>query len=181
MTRKVRLVLAVAALIATAAPAGAQAATCAGADVAPSASNLPKARRATLCLVNAERARRGRVALRFNRELAKAANAYAQDMVRRGFFSHVLADGLDARQPHQGNDRVPGRREPMGAGREPRLGRRPARDAAPDRRRLDALARPPAQRPRPPVPRAGRGIALGTPANGSGATYASEFGTRKTG
>ena len=50
-------------------------------------------RSATLCLVNAERTSRGLVALADDAQLTLAAQRHANDMVAKGYFSHVSADG----------------------------------------------------------------------------------------
>jgi uncharacterized protein YkwD len=49
--------------------------------------------RATLCLLNAERARRHLGPLRLNRELSAAARGHSRAMVERHFFSHTSPDG----------------------------------------------------------------------------------------
>ena len=48
-----------------------------------------EAKAALLCLLNAERRRRGLRPLRANRKLARAARAHARDMVRYRFFAHI--------------------------------------------------------------------------------------------
>jgi uncharacterized protein YkwD len=78
---------------APASPAASAAARCANADLEPNAANLVTIRRATLCLLNAERRRRGRGRLRSNARLRTAAQRYAEDMVRRSFFDHVSPGG----------------------------------------------------------------------------------------
>ena len=49
--------------------------------------------RATLCLVNRERRRRGLRALRADRRLALAASRHADDMVRHSYFAHDSRSG----------------------------------------------------------------------------------------
>ena len=49
--------------------------------------------RATLCLLNRERGRRGLPRLRLNDKLSLAADRHSRDMVRRGFFSHDSLGG----------------------------------------------------------------------------------------
>ena len=80
-------VLVLAAALSIASPASA--APCAGADQVPSAGSLDEARDATLCLLNAERARRGLRPLHANRRLRHAAERYSRHMVRFNFFDHV--------------------------------------------------------------------------------------------
>jgi uncharacterized protein YkwD len=66
---------------------------CAGAGLEPSRTNVSAVRRATLCLLNAERSRRGLGALRSNPRLASAASSYARAMVAHSFFDHVSPGG----------------------------------------------------------------------------------------
>lgn len=86
--------------VALALPASASAAApCAKADIIPSAANLASVKKATLCLVNAERRNRGLSKLRSDRQLGKAAQRFSASMVRHGFFDHVSPSGstLDSR------------------------------------------------------------------------------------
>jgi uncharacterized protein YkwD len=53
---------------------------------------------AVLCLVNAERAQRALRPVVASGKLARAAADHSVDMVRRGYFSHVGADGSDLRR-----------------------------------------------------------------------------------
>lgn len=92
--------LAAAALaLALAAPAGASAeratssAACAAAGAHPRAVSTAVIRNATLCLLNAERRKRGLRPLRHNRRLATAASRHARDMVRHKYFSHRSRSG----------------------------------------------------------------------------------------
>jgi uncharacterized protein YkwD len=77
-------------------PAGAGAdapSNCAGADLTPSAADLPQVQDATLCLLNAERTSRGLVALRGNHRLERAAAAHSADMVANHYFAHEDQSG----------------------------------------------------------------------------------------
>jgi uncharacterized protein YkwD len=76
-------------------PASAQASPggCASAAAQPHAARYVVVRDATLCLINAERRRRGLPRLRFNRRLAKAAVRHARDMARHDYFAHDSRDG----------------------------------------------------------------------------------------
>lgn len=60
---------------------------------AASKKTIALARRATLCLINRERTRRGLRALRTDRRLSRAATAYSKLMVKSGFFAHVSPSG----------------------------------------------------------------------------------------
>lgn len=77
------------------APAGADAASCKGADAVPSSRTLKRARVATLCLVNVARRRQGVGALADERRLAKAAVGHSRDMVARRYFEHETPEGRD--------------------------------------------------------------------------------------
>lgn len=78
-------------------PASAPAATagCASASAEPHAARYVAVRGATLCLINAERRKRGLPKLRYNRRLATAAGRHARDMVRERYFSHDSPSGDD--------------------------------------------------------------------------------------
>ena len=76
-------------------PAAASAATCANADVVPTAGAISEIREAILCEVNAERTQRGLPALKAQAQLARSADGHAKDMVKRGYFAHVSKDGRE--------------------------------------------------------------------------------------
>ena len=88
-------------LIASAGPAAAGAAEpasraavpCRGADEVPTSATLHRAAKATLCLLNEQRTRRGLPAFRADRKLEHSARRYAHSMVSRHFFSHVAPNG----------------------------------------------------------------------------------------
>jgi uncharacterized protein YkwD len=67
--------------------------SCAGSQVVPTQTNLAQVRHATLCLLNAERRRRGLRPLRENRRLAAAARYHSDDMVARRYFAHTSPSG----------------------------------------------------------------------------------------
>jgi uncharacterized protein YkwD len=66
---------------------------CPGANLVPTTSNLEQIRTATLCLVNAKRARRGLAPLAAHGKLERAAGRYARRMVAKRFFDHVSPGG----------------------------------------------------------------------------------------
>ena len=72
---------------------------CASAQSAPvDEASARQAATAVLCLVNRERAQRGRRSLRASSPLGAAATRHSLDMVARKFFSHVGSDGSSLRQ-----------------------------------------------------------------------------------
>jgi uncharacterized protein YkwD len=88
-------------LVLLAAPAGAAAdpraraaaATCPGADVAPTGHNASLVDAATLCLMNQLRRARGMHPLHANRVLASIASGQARDMVRGHYFADQSLSG----------------------------------------------------------------------------------------
>lgn len=66
---------------------------CAGADLLPTQANTVLVGAATLCLVNAQRARRGERALRRNADLARSSALHSRDMVSGNYFGHVSPAG----------------------------------------------------------------------------------------
>jgi uncharacterized protein YkwD len=68
-------------------------ADCPGLDLAPTAAGTAAIRASILCLVNAERSRRGLVSLRENVRLRSAAVAHSSDMVGHGYFAHTTPGG----------------------------------------------------------------------------------------
>jgi uncharacterized protein YkwD len=76
------------------APAQASAATtCAGADMAPSATNLATVAQATLCLLNQQRAAAGLAPVTRNAQLDTASRYHSLDMVSRRYFAHDTPEG----------------------------------------------------------------------------------------
>ncbi len=69
-------------------------ATCADADLEPASGNLPRIRRAILCLHNEVRAGAGLPRLRENAKLRKAAAGHSRKMVQGGFFEHTTPTGV---------------------------------------------------------------------------------------
>jgi uncharacterized protein YkwD len=67
---------------------------CPGARSVPGPGGQRAAARTTLCLLNAERQRRGLRQIRLNRRLSAAARGHASDMVQRSYFSHDSLSGL---------------------------------------------------------------------------------------
>ena len=68
---------------------------CAGSWLRPSAANAAQVRAATLCLLNAQRARHSLAPLTENGQLARAAELHSLDMAARKFFEHRNPDGVE--------------------------------------------------------------------------------------
>ena len=69
------------------------ASNCPDADADSSATEEPRVRAATLCLLNAERTNAGLEPLKENARLRAAAVAHARDMVRQTYFAHESLNG----------------------------------------------------------------------------------------
>jgi uncharacterized protein YkwD len=67
---------------------------CAGSWLRPTPANTERVKAATLCLLNAERARVGSRPLTENPLLERAAERHSLDMATRKFFEHVNPDGV---------------------------------------------------------------------------------------
>ena len=67
---------------------------CAGSWLRPVPANEAQVHAATLCLINAQRERHGRVALTENAGLQRAAELQSLDMDKRNFFEHQNPDGV---------------------------------------------------------------------------------------
>jgi uncharacterized protein YkwD len=152
-------------------------AACAGIDLAPAPETLAGVTEATLCLLNGERADHGLPPLAANGKLASAASAFAQDLVAGSYFSHTGRDGSGVL------DRI----ERTGYIREDRAWRVGENLAwgtgalATPAAIMQAWMNSPGHRDNilnPHYREMGVGVALGNPSrsDGSGATYATEFG-----
>jgi uncharacterized protein YkwD len=74
-------------------PASSFAAPCPDADAKPREVSQNRFARATVCLVNKERAKHGLRKLRLQERLSKAARSHTTDMVRHRYFSHTSRSG----------------------------------------------------------------------------------------
>jgi uncharacterized protein YkwD len=68
---------------------------CAGSRLRPSPADEARVKAATLCLLNAQRARAGAPRLTENAMLQRAAERHSADMVERKFFEHRNPDGVE--------------------------------------------------------------------------------------
>jgi uncharacterized protein YkwD len=91
--RALGLLLAAWALALAIAPAAPAARACTSTNATPAQAAGDELARSTLCLLNAERDRRGLRDLRLNDRLSAAAQAHAGDMQRHNYFSHDSRDG----------------------------------------------------------------------------------------
>jgi|SRR5829696_3915444 len=149
----------------------AAAASCSGATAAAASQGVSQQRSAVLCLVNAQRARRGLPPLRTSRLLTTAAQRHSRDMVSRHFFAHESLDGATVR------DRVARTGYLRGAWN---LGENIGWMSAPTAAGIvQAWMESPGHRKMilfRGFKEAGVGIAAGIPSGGAGATYTMNFG-----
>jgi uncharacterized protein YkwD len=160
---------------ATATAAAARA--CPGAQLAPSPTHAAKARHATLCLLNRQRAIHGLRRLRLHRSLARAATSYARLMVHKRFFAHVSPSGSTMMQRIKHTNYLRhARAYTLGENLAWAQG-----SAATPARIVTAWMHSPGHRANildGSYREIGIGIALGAPVGGGGATYVNEFGRR---
>jgi uncharacterized protein YkwD len=154
-------------------------ATCANADVTPTAGNLDTVRAAIVCLHNQIRARNGLPLLKGNTKLRRAAEGHSADMVQRGYFDHTSRSGatmvdriLAAGYVRADQGWVLGENLEWGTG-----------GLATPRGAVDAWMNSPGHRAnilKRGYRHMGIGIALGVPTGGgSGATITVDFGARR--
>ncbi len=175
-TTAVALAAAVVLLI-VAVPTASAASACQSASA--SAGNATKRAlvRATLCVLNAERARHDLRPLRLNRKLSRAAQRHSRAMARRRFFSHTSLSGASFVDRIRSTGYLSGARSwavgeniayGSGSRSAPRsIGRAWMNSAGHRANILSSSFRA-----------IGIGIAHGTPTGGGGATYTTDFGRR---
>jgi uncharacterized protein YkwD len=163
--------------IAPSAGAATRAAACRGANLAPSPAHAVAIRRATLCLLNRQRAAHRLPRLREHRSLTHAATKYARQMVAQRFFDHVSPAGSTMAQRIKRTHYLKHTRgwslgENLawgsgGAATPARIVNAWMHSAGHRANILDRAFR-----------EIGIGVALGSPHGRSGATYVNEFGRR---
>jgi uncharacterized protein YkwD len=153
------------------------AAACDDASTPPTRATIDRARSATLCLINAARAKRGLGRLGTTSSLTRAASAHSRDMAAHDFFSHDSPAGTTPK------DRIAGAGYLAGAtswaiGETIAWG---SGDLATPSSIVRSWLRSPGHREILLDGRyddAGIGIALGAPGGASGATFTGDFGER---
>lgn len=151
-------------------------AACRDGDLEPSAANLARIRKSTLCFMNAHRRAHGLPRLRSNGLLARAARRHSQDMVTRRYFAHDSPSGGSVTDRLRLIRYIPRRRNwtvgenlawGSGALGAPRATVQAWMDSPPHRKNLLSAS----------YSSVGIGIVLGNPVDGGGgATYTTNFG-----
>ncbi len=162
---------------ASAAPPAAAATACRGANLAPTPARAVAVRRATLCLLNRQRAAHRLPLLREQRSLSHAATSYARLMVAQRFFDHVSPAGSTMAQRIKRTNYLKDTRA-WSLGENLAWG---SGGAATPARIVTAWMRSAGHRANilnRSFREIGVGLALGSPSGRSGATYVNEFGRR---
>ena len=135
------------------------ASACPSANARPAQLSKRALIRATLCVLNAERARHGLRALSLDPRLSSAARRHARDMAERNYFDHTSLDGSSFVDRIRRAGYLRGAR--LGIGREHRLGHGRAGQPTGDRPGLDAESRTAPTSSALPTARLGVGVAGG--------------------
>jgi uncharacterized protein YkwD len=161
----------------TAPSASAATAACRGANLAPTPARAAAVRRATLCLLNRQRAAHRLPRLREHRSLSHAAARYAHLMVAKRFFDHVSPAGSTMAQRVKRTNYLKhthgwslGENLAWGSGGAATPARIVSAWMHSAGHRANILNRS--------FREIGIGLALGSPHGRSGATYVNEFGRR---
>ena len=174
----VALAAAVVALLAIAPPASAASRACSSANAAASQVSKRVLVRATLCVLNANRARHDLRPLRLNRKLSRAARRHSRAMARKRFFSHTSPSGATF------VDRIR-RTGYLHGARRWRIGENIAWGSgglSAPRAVATAWMNSPGHRANilsRSFGSIGIGVARGTPSGGGGAIYTTDFGRRR--
>jgi uncharacterized protein YkwD len=165
------------ALFLAAAPAASAADGCDGASASTESAGQRVLVRATLCVLNAERARHDLPALRLNRKLSTAARRHSRAMVEGRFFSHTSLSGATFVKRIRAAGYISGARSwsvgeniayGSGSRSTPRSIGRAWMNSPPHRKNILSES----------FRSIGIGIASGTPVGSGGATYTTDFGRR---
>ena len=178
LTKSVLLVVTALAVLLFAVPSASAAGACTAANASASQASKRALVRATLCVLNAERARHRLRPLRLNHRLSTAAQRHSRAMARRNFFSHTSPSGASFVDRIRNTGYLSGARSwtvgeniAYGAGNSssPRAIGRAWMNSPPHRANILSAS----------FRSIGIGIAPGTPVGGGGGgTYTTDFGRR---
>ena len=177
LTKSVVLVVAALAVLLFAVPSASAAGACSAANATAATASKRALVRATLCVLNAERARHNLRPLRLNRRLSLAAQRHSRAMARRKFFSHTSPGGASFVDRIRSTGYLSGARSwavgeniayGSGSRSTPRSIGSAWMNSPPHRSNILSSS----------YRAIGIGIAAGTPVGGSGGTYTTDFGRR---
>jgi uncharacterized protein YkwD len=176
-TKSVVLVVAALAVLLVAVPSASAAGACSAANATAASASKRALVRATLCVLNAERARHRLRPLRLNRKLSRAAQRHSRAMARKKFFSHTSPGGASFVDRIRSTGYLSGARSwtvgeniayGSGSRSTPRSIGNAWMNSPPHRANILSSS----------YRAIGIGIASGTPAGGAGGTYTTDFGRR---
>jgi uncharacterized protein YkwD len=171
------LVVAALAVLLFAVPNAFAAGACSAANVTAAKASKRALVRATLCVLNAERARHRLRPLRLNRRLSRAAQRHSSAMARQRFFSHTSLSGASFVDRIRSTGYLSGARSwsvgeniayGSGSRSTPRSIGSAWMHSPPHRANILSGS----------YRSIGIGIAIGTPRGGGGGTYTTDFGRR---
>jgi uncharacterized protein YkwD len=175
--KSVGLVVTAVAVLLFAVPSASAAGACSSANATAAKASKRALVRATLCVLNAERARHRLRPLRLNHKLSRAAQRHSRAMARHRFFSHTSPGGASFVDRIRSTGYLSGARSwtvgeniAYGSGRRstPRSIGSAWMNSPPHRSNILSSS----------FRSIGIGIALGTPVGGGGGTYTTDFGRR---
>jgi uncharacterized protein YkwD len=158
-------------------PSASASGACTAANASASQASKRVLVRATLCVLNARRARHDLRPLRLNRNLSTAARRHSRAMARRKFFSHDSLDGASFVDRIRATGYLSGARSWL-VGENIAYG---SGDRSSPRSIGTAWMNSPPHRANilsKSFREIGIGLALGTPVGSGGATYTTDFGRR---
>jgi uncharacterized protein YkwD len=176
-SKSVVLVVAALAVLLFAVPSASAAGACSAANATAAKASKRALVRATLCVLNAERARHHLRPLRLNRRLSLAAQRHSRAMARRKFFSHTSPGGASFVDRIRSTGYLSGARSwtvgeniayGSGSRSTPRSIGSAWMNSPPHRSNILSSS----------YRAIGIGIAAGTPVGGGGGTYTTDFGRR---
>ena len=176
-TKSVVLVVTALAVLLFAVPSASAAGACSSANATAAKASKRALVRATLCVLNAERARHRLRPLRLNHKLSRAAQRHSRAMARKRFFSHTSPGGASFVDRIRSTGYLSGARSwtvgeniAYGSGNRstPRSIGSAWMNSPPHRANILSGS----------FRSIGIGVASGTPVGGGGGTYTTDFGRR---
>ena len=176
-TKSVVLVVTALAVLLFAVPTASAAGACSSANATAAKASKRALVRATLCVLNAERARHRLRPLRLNHKLSRAAQRHSRAMARKRFFSHTSPGGASFVDRIRSTGYLSGARSwtvgeniAYGSGNRstPRSIGSAWMNSPPHRANILSGS----------FRSIGIGVASGTPVGGGGGTYTTDFGRR---
>lgn len=177
LAKSALLVVTALAVLLFAVPSASAAGACSAANATAASASKRALVRATLCVLNAERARHRLRPLRLNRKLSRAARRHSRAMARQRFFSHTSPGGASFVDRIRGTGYLSGARSwsvaeniAWGSGKRstPRSIGSAWINSPPHRANILSSS----------YRAIGIGIAYGTPVGRRGGTYTLDFGRR---